>query len=600
MTTKTLPLSSWQPTTLKEMQSLGWEQADVILFSGDAYVDHPSFGTAIIARVLEAHSFKVAIVAQPNWKDDLRDFKKMGKPRLCFAATAGAMDSMINHYTANKRLRSDDAYTPGGKSGFRPDRALTVYSQILKNIFPEVPLVIGGIEASMRRLTHYDYWNDKLHPSILFDTAADFLVYGMGEKAIVEICQQLQAGKKPKELKSIPQTAVLFDSFDEVKSTYNNDFVKLYSHQECEKDKRLFAKNYVRIEKESVKRYSSRIVQQHNDKVVVVNPPNPFLKEDEMDSIYDLPFTRLPHPKYKKRGEIPAYQMIRHSVTSHRGCFGSCAFCAISAHQGKEISSRSQDSIMKEVEKITEMPDFTGHITDVGGPTANMYGMKGFDDKKCEECKRISCLWPKRCSNLNHNHSAILSIYQKIRQEKNVKKLSIGSGIRYDLFMEEGSLISNKNEHKSYFETLIKYHVSGRLKVAPEHTEEKVLKSMRKPDFHLFISLQKAFESLNQREKTNYQLIPYLISAHPNCSKEDMLALQKKMKKIGIKPAQVQAFTPSPMTASTVMYYTGLDLQTLKPLYVAKSQEARKKQHELFFWYKNEKDSEIKNKKRSN
>jgi uncharacterized radical SAM protein YgiQ len=590
MTTKPFPLSSWQPTTLKEMRALGWEQPDVILFSGDAYVDHPSFGTAIIARVLESYSFKVAIVPQPNWKDDLRDFKKMGKPKLCFAVTAGAMDSMINHYTANKRLRSDDAYTPGGEPGFRPDRALTVYSQILKNLFPDVPLVIGGIEASMRRLTHYDYWNDKLHPSILFDTAADFLVYGMGEKTIVEICRKLQAGKKPKELKNISQTAVLFDSYEEVKKSFKSDFVKLYSHEECLKDKVLFAKNYINIEKESVNRFSNRLAQKFKDITVVVNPPNPLLTEKEMDSIYDLPFTRLPHPKYKKRGEIPAYQMIRHSVTSHRGCFGACAFCAISAHQGKEISSRSEDSIMIEVEKITEMPDFTGHITDVGGPTANMYAMKGIDDKKCADCKRISCLWPKLCSNLNSNHSAILSIYQRVRQEKEVKKLSIGSGIRYDLFMDEGNSISNKNKHKAYFETLVKYHVSGRLKVAPEHTEETVLKNMRKPGFHLFIALQKAFQALNQKEKTNYQLIPYLISAHPNCNKEDMLALQKKMKTIGIKPTQVQAFTPSPMTASTVMYYTGLDLQTLKPLYVAKSKEARKMQHDLFFWDKREND----------
>ncbi len=588
-----LPINSWHPTTIKEMRRKGWEQADVVLFTGDAYVDHPSFGAALIARVLESKGYKVAIIAQPNWQDDLRDFKKMGTPRLCFAVTAGAMDSMVNHYTANNRLRSDDAYTAGGEAGFRPDRASVVYSNILKDIYPDIPIVVGGIEASMRRLTHYDFWEDKLHHSLLLDSQADILVYGMGEKPMIEICDALDKGSSLSEMRKISQTVIALDSLKEVEEEYGTDFIQIASHKDCVRDKRIFAKNFQLIDKETSKRVSQRIVQESGEKHIVVNPSNPPLETKEIDSFYDLDFTRLPHPKYNKRGEIPAYTMIRHSINSHRGCFGGCSFCAIAAHQGKEVSSRSEESILKELKKTTKMPDFKGHITDVGGPTANMYKMKGVDDKVCAVCTKYSCIYPRVCSNLDTDHSALLKLYDKVQQHHSVNKLSIGSGIRYDLFLGADEKTKRKYKHKEYFENLVKNHISGRLKVAPEHTEDHVLRSMRKPSFNAFLELKEAFSKLNKKMDTAYQIVPYLISAHPNCELQDMVSLTEKMQEIGIQPTQVQAFTPTPMTAATVMYYSGLDIKTLKPIFVAKKQSLRKQQHSLFFWHRKEVRSSI-------
>lgn len=568
--------SRFLPTSKKEIEALGWAQADIILFTGDAYVDHPSFGAAVVGRVLEKAGYKVAIVPQPNWRDDLRDFRKLGVPRLFFAATSGSMDSMVNHYTANKRLRSDDAYTPGGKSGFRPDYAVKVYSQIIKRFYPSIPLVIGGVEASLRRLTHYDYWEDKLHPSILVDSGADLLVYGMGEKPIVEIAQRLDNGDKVESITDIPQTAYLLTK-DYIPE---KEQITLNSYEDCLKYPVKFGANFRVIEEESNKMSSNRLVEPFGDKVVIVNPPYPVATTAEMDSWWDLPYTRAPHPRYKGK-PIPAWDMIKLSVNIHRGCFGGCSFCTISAHQGKFVSSRSEDSIINEVNKIALDPEFKGYLSDLGGPSANMYRMQGNDLKICAKCKRPSCIFPKICNNLQTSHEPLLKLYKKVRELPHIRKVSIGSGIRYDLFCD-WSIESNR----SYFETVLRYHVSGRLKVAPEHTDDDVLKYMRKPSFKLFEDLKVKFDSINRIHSLNQQIIPYFISSHPGCSLENMKSLAGKMEKMRIQPEQVQDFTPTPMTLASTIFYTGVDPYTGKPVFVERTKEGKLKQREHFFWYK--------------
>jgi uncharacterized radical SAM protein YgiQ len=571
-------IDSFLPTSKKEMDALGWEQADVILFSGDAYIDHPSFGAAVIGRLLERSGYKVAIVPQPNWRDDLRDFKKLGIPRLFFAVTSGSMDSMVNHYTANKRLRSDDAYTAGGKAGFRPDYAVTTYSKIIKNIFPDTPLIIGGVEASLRRLTHYDYWADKLFPSILVDSKADMLVYGMGEKTIVEIAHKLDSGVSIKELINIPQTAFI----KEVLPTYNDgfDIVNLHSFEDCLKHPARFGENFKNIEVESNRINAKRIAEAVNGSLVVVNPPHPIPSTQEMDSYWDLPYMRSPHPRYYGK-PIPAWEMIKFSVNIHRGCFGGCSFCTISAHQGKFVSSRSEKSILKEVEKIALMPDFKGYLTDLGGPSANMYRMKGIDQKMCEKCKKPSCVFPSICNNLNHDHKPLLDLYRKVRSVKGVKKAFIGSGIRYDLFADWSN-----STNREYFEELVLHHVSGRLKVAPEHTEDDVLKYMRKPSFKLFGELKVKFDIINRKNLLNQQLIPYFISSHPGCTQQHMQKLANTMESMKIQPEQIQDFTPTPMTLASTIFYTGIDPYKDKTVFVERSKEGKIKQREHFFWYK--------------
>ncbi|MHC1708380.1 MAG: YgiQ family radical SAM protein [Bacteroidales bacterium] len=578
-----IPLTSWLPTTREEILKRGWEELDIILFSGDAYVDHPSFGTAVIGRFLEKHGYKVAIVPQPNWRDDLRDFKKLGRPRLFFGVAAGNMDSMVNHYTAARRLRSDDAYSPGGQSGFRPDYPTIVYSNILKDLYPDTPLIIGGIEASLRRFTHYDYWQDSLKPSILFDSNADLLVYGMGEKAVLEIARSLEKGNPLTTLTTIPQTAFFTES-----SSQFPDAIMLPSLQECEKDDRTFARAFTRIETESNKISARILMEPYDKKVLVVNPPYPVTGEKEMDSFYDLPYTRMPHPRYNKRGPIPAYEMIRHSVNLHRGCFGGCTFCTISAHQGKFISSRSEKSIINEVEQVTNMPDFKGYISDLGGPSANMYKMQGINLEICGKCSRPSCIFPSRCKNLNTDHRPLISIYDKAVALKGIKKVFIGSGVRYDLFIDRPKDESSQNSYQEYFEKLVKRHVSGRLKVAPEHTSEKVLQVMRKPSFQLFHSLKQRFEEINRKSGLNQQLIPYFISSHPGCRLQDMAELAEETRKLGYKLEQVQDLTPTPLTLASVMYYTGLDPYTMKPIYVARTKKDKDEQKRFFFWYKPE------------
>lgn len=581
-------LEKWLPVGRKEMEMRGWDAPDVILVSGDAYVDHPSFGTAVIGRILEAEGVHVVVLPQPNWQDDLRDFKKLGVPRLFFAVTGGCMDSMVNHYTAAKRRRSDDAYTAGGKAGFRPDYATTVYSRILKKLYPEVPLIIGGIEASLRRVTHYDYWSDTLMPSILTDSGADILFYGMGEKSLVEFVRLLQRGVEVHKLTTIPQTAFLRKKEQPYATNPRWEELVLASHEECLGDKKTYALNFKHIEEESNKLAARRLIQHTGDHQVVINPPWPPLTEKEMDRIYDLPFTRMPHPRYHGKGPIPAYEMIRHSVNIHRGCFGGCAFCTISAHQGKFVSSRSPASVLREVETVTRMEDFKGYISDIGGPSANMYRMQGFNPDLCAKCTRPSCIWPAICKNLDTNHQPLTDLYRQVRNYPGVKKVFIGSGIRYDLFLHITGKEKTDKANREYLRELIRHHVSGRLKVAPEHTSAEVLRLMRKPSFDLFLELNRQFLQINRDENLNQQLIPYFISSHPGCRPEEMADLAVITKQLEFRLEQVQDFTPTPMTLATEIYYSGYHPYTLEKVYSARTLEQRQKQRQFFFWYKKE------------
>ncbi len=563
------------PTSKREIEKLGWDYIDVIIFSGDAFIDHPSFGTAVISRVLQREGYRVAVVPQPNWRDDLRDFKKLGKPRLFFGVNAGAMDSMVNHYTANKRLRSDDAYTPGGVASFRPDYAVKVYSNILKDLFPDVPIVIGGIEASLRRLTHYDYWQDKLLPSILIESKADYLIYGMGERPVVAIANAIEKGGN---IYDTPQIAFIAkkDSFDVNPSTT----ILLNSFEQCQLDKISFIENFNHIELEANKLNALTIVEPYRNLYVVVNPPYPPANEKEMDSYYDLPFTRLPHPRYEGK-VITSFDMIKNSINIHRGCFGGCSFCTIAAHQGRFIQSRSEKSIISEINKLVTMPYFKGIISDIGAPTANMYKMGGKDIRLCEKCQRKSCLFPKRCMNLDNSHNRLLALYSSIAKIKGVRRSFIGSGIRYDLFIDEKGYIDTSSY--PYLKELITKHTSGRLKVAPEHTEDSVLRLMSKPGFDLFRKLRIEFDKITLEENLKYQLVPYFISSHPGCTFSDMKALSKNTALRGLYMEQVQDFTPTPMTASSVMFYTSLDIKTMKPIFVEKSQIEKKRQKSYFF-----------------
>lgn len=579
-------LTDWLPTTKKEVELRGWDELDVIIFSGDAYVDHPSFGAAVIGRILEAEGLRVAIVPQPNWRDDLRDFKKLGRPRLFFGVSAGCMDSMVNKYTANKRLRSDDAYTPDARPDMRPEYPSIVYTQILKKLYPDVPVFLGGIEASMRRLTHYDYWQDRVRPSILCDSGADLLIYGMGEKPVVELARRMQQGLP---LDNIPQIAYLTHEVHP-----QEDDITLYSHEECLKDKKKEAANFRYIEEESNKYAASRILQTVGKQVVVVNPPYPPLTTEELDHSFDLPYTRLPHPKYKGK-RIPAYDMIKHSINIHRGCFGGCAFCTISAHQGKFIVSRSKESILKEVKAVMELPDFKGYLSDLGGPSANMYRMHGTNQELCKKCKRPSCIHPKVCPNLNTDHRPLLDIYHAVDALPGIKKSFIGSGVRYDLLLHESKDPQVNQSTRQYTRELIARHVSGRLKVAPEHTSDRVLSVMRKPPFAQFETFKKIFDRINREEGLRQQLIPYFISSHPGCHEEDMAELAVITKRLDFHLEQVQDFTPTPMTVSTETWYTGYHPYTLEPVFSAKTQREKLAQRQFFFWYKPEERRNIVN-----
>ena len=579
---KNYNLTDWLPTTKKEVELRGWDQLDVILFSGDAYVDHPSFGAAVIGRMLEAQGLKVAIVPQPNWRDDLRDFKKLGRPRLFFGISAGCMDSMVNKYTARKRMRKEDAYTPDGRHDMRPEYPSIVYTQILKKIYPDVPIILGGIEGSLRRLTHYDYWEDRVRESILIESGADLLIYGMGEKPLTELCRRLK--EDPKLPTDVLQTAYICKETDFVST--DNDLV-LHSHEECLRDRKKEAENFRHIEEESNKYAASRIIQGCGNKLVVVNPPFPPMTQGELDMSFDLPYTRLPHPKYKGK-RIPAYEMIKFSVNLHRGCFGGCAFCTISAHQGKFIVSRSKESIMKEVKTITQMPDFKGYLSDLGGPSANMYAMHGKNQELCKKCKRPSCVHPKICPNLNTDHSPLLDIYHSVDALPGIKKSFIGSGVRYDLLLHDTKDPKINKINEEYTKELIVNHVSGRLKVAPEHTSDKVLYVMRKPPFEQFYQFKRIFDRLNKEHNMRQQLIPYFISSHPGCTEEDMAELAVITKNLDFHLEQVQDFTPTPMTVATEAWYTGYHPYTLEPIFSAKTPNEKLAQSMFFFWYKPE------------
>ncbi len=582
-------LTDYLPTTKKELELRGWDELDVILFSGDAYIDHPAFGAAVIGRLMEAQGLKVAIVPQPNWRDDLRDFKKLGRPRLFFAVTAGNMDSMVNHYTANKRLRSDDAYSPDGKPHFRPDYATITYCNILKKLYPEVPVLIGGIEASLRRFTHYDYWSDKLMPGILMDSKADLLVYGMGEKPLMGILSALKSGKSFAEIRDVPQTAYLTKAVADHPTWKTKELV---DHDTCLKDKKLYASNFKYIEVESNRYDADRLIQRNGNKYIVVNPPFQPLTQGELDASFDLPYTRLPHPKYRGK-TIPAFEMIKFSVNLHRGCFGGCAFCTISAHQGKFIVSRSKESIVNEVKQITKMPDFKGYLSDLGGPSANMYEMRGIDMEICKTCMKPSCIHPKVCFNLNTDHTPLLDVYRAVDQLPGIKKSFVGSGIRYDILLSDVKDKKANESHTAYTRELITKHVSGRLKIAPEHSSDKVLKLMRKPGFEYFQKFKEQFDQINREKGLNQQLIPYFISSHPACEPEDMADLAIRTKEMNFKLEQVQDFTPTPMTLATEIYYSGYHPYTLEQVYTPKTKEEKLNQRMFFFWYKPEYKKDI-------
>ncbi len=593
-------LTDWLPTTKKEVELRGWDTLDVILFSADAYVDHPSFGAAVIGRILEAEGLRVAIVTQPNWRDDLRDFKKLGRPRLFFGIAPGCMDSMVNKYTANRRLRSEDAYTPDGRHDLRPEYPTIVYTQAIKRFYPDVPVVLGGIEASMRRVTHYDYWQERLRKCILADSGADMLIYGMGERPVTELCRRMLAQMQEDETFSlrthtlptdILQTAYLTRK-DDVPGGIQPDDILLHSHEECLADRRKQAENIRHVEEESNRLKAHRILQPVDGRTVVVNPPYPPMTQPELDHSFDLPYTRLPHPKYKGK-RIPAYEMIKFSVNIHRGCFGGCAFCTISAHQGKFISSRSKDSILREVEAITRMPDFKGYLSDLGGPSANMYGMGGRDTALCSRCSRPSCIHPKICPNLNTDHRPLLDIYRAVDALPGIRKSFIGSGVRYDLLLRRTGDEALDRGTRDYTGELIRHHVSGRLKVAPEHTSAKVLRLMRKPPFEQFYEFKRIFDRINRECGLKQQIIPYFISSHPGCTEEDMAELAVITKQLDFHLEQIQDFTPTPMTISTETWYTGYHPYTLEPVFSARTPREKLAQRMFFFWYKPEERTRI-------
>lgn len=583
-----LKITDWLPVTKEELDKRGWDEVDVIIITGDAYVDHPSFGGAVIGRILEDEGLRVALLPQPNWRDDLRDFKKLGKPRLFFGITSGCMDSMVNHYTAFRRRRSDDAYTPGGKAGFRPDYACSVYSKIIKQLFPDTPVILGGVEASLRRTTHYDYWSDELRPSILEDSGADLLVFGMGDISIRQIARALQQGRSISGLQEIPQTAFLVSDRRKLPVVKSWEDLELPSHEACLASRKQVATHFTLFETDSNMLRQKRLLQKTGKHWLVMNPSAGPITTAALDASFELPYTRLPHPRYSKRGIIPAYEMIRFSINIHRGCFGGCSFCTISAHQGKFISSRSEESVLAELKKVAALPGFRGHVSDLGGPSANMYGMTGRTLAPCERCRRPSCIYPSRCPNLQTDHKRLLDLYQRAMATNGVTKITIGSGVRYDMLVGASADESRKNHHAEYLRQLIRFHVSGRLKIAPEHTSDEVLKRMRKPSFRHYAAFLAQFQKISREAGLKQEVIPYFISSHPGCRLQDMAHLAAETKKLGLHLEQVQDFTPTPLTLSSVMYYCGFDPYTGEKLTIAREIEDKQAQNRFFFWYKKE------------
>ena len=561
------------PVNRGDMEKRGWDQLDFLYISGDAYVDHPSFGHAIIMRVLENAGYKVGIIAQPNWQGT-KDFKRLGRPRLGVLVSAGNIDSMVNHYTAAKKRRSEDLYSPGGKAGMRPDRATIVYCNRIREVFGDIPILIGGVEASLRRFAHYDYWDDKVRRSILLDSRADILMYGMGERQIVELADCLDSGMDVKDITYIKGTCYLSDTDDIF------DSVKIPSYEECIESKKAYAEATKLQHLEQNPYRGKTVVQKHGDKYLVQNPPQEPLSREELDRTYDLFYMKNYHPMYEKHGGVPAITEVKFSIASSRGCFGSCNFCALAFHQGRIVTSRSQESIIKEAVEMTKMPDFKGYIHDVGGPTAN------FRFPACKKqltqgaCKERQCLYPTPCKNMDISHKEYGELLEKLRGIKGVKKVFIRSGIRFDY------LINDKND--KFFYDLVKHHVSGQLKVAPEHISDNVLKYMGKPSNDVYKRFAEKYKKINEQLGKKQYLVPYLMSSHPGSTLMDAIRLAVYLKENGINPQQVQDFYPTPGTISTCMFYTGIDPMTGKSVYVPKDAKEKAMQRALLQFAKPE------------
>lgn len=569
------------PVTMEEMKERGWQQADFVLVTGDAYVDHHSFGTAIIGRLLERYGYKVAVLPQPDYKS-AEDFQRFGKPRLGFLINSGVVDSMVNNYSVFKHRRKTDEYAPGGKAGNRPDRAVIVYANRAKEAYKDVPVIIGGIEASLRRLGHYDYWSDKVRHSILLDSKADLLIYGMGERAIVEIAEALDSGIAARDITWVRGTCYRAKDLSIAESAGKESLKVLPSFDDISSDKKAYARSFAVQFKNNDSISAVTLAEKYTDTVYVVqNPPQPPLEREELDDIYNLPFENEWHPMYDDMGGIPAFKEIKFSVVSSRGCFGGCSFCALTYHQGRQVRSRSKESIVNEVKRLTQKEDFKGYIHDVGGPTANFRGPGCKKQLKSGVCTHRDCLYPAVCPNMTPDHSEYLDLLRAVRAVDGVKKVFIRSGIRYDYLMAD----PNCDE---FIDELCRYHISGTLKVAPEHISDRVLYYMRKPSKKVFLDFDKKYKQTNKRLGKKQYLIPYLISSHPGSTLEDAVELAVFLKEYGFVPDQVQDFYPTPGTLSTCMYYTELDPLTMKPVYVAKNMEEKRMQRALIHYNKKE------------
>lgn len=560
-------MTDFLPVSLEDMKKRGWEQLDFIYVSGDAYVDHPSFGHSIVTRLFENLGFKVGMISQPDWKS--KDaFMKLGMPKIGFLVSSGNIDSMVNHYTASKKKRNDDVYSPGGKAGHRPDRAVIVYCNRIREAYGNVPIIIGGIEGSLRRFAHYDYWDDRVRNSILIDSSADLLIYGMGEKPIMELANLLSYGMNIKEIKNLRGTCYISDNLEGLE-----DYIALPSYEQVSKDKMEYAKSFkIQFEEQDPIR-GKGMLQKHGVKYIVQNPPAMPLTTEELDMVYSLPYTRKIHPVYKKSGGIPAFKEVEFSITAHRGCFGGCSFCALNFHQGRIIQPRSEESILKEAELFTKTPGFKGYIHDVGGPTANFRKPSCKKQLKHGVCKNRQCLYPTPCPNLEVDHSEYVKILRKLRRIKGVKKVFIRSGVRYDY------LLCDKNTE--FFNELVKYHISGQLKVAPEHVSNKVLGQMGKPNRELYDKFVDKYFDINKKNNMNQYLVPYLMSGHPGSDLHAAIELAEYIRDMGYNPEQVQDFYPTPGSLSTAMYYTGINPLTGKKVYVPKSAEEKSMQRAL-------------------
>jgi uncharacterized radical SAM protein YgiQ len=571
-------IDDYLPINKNDMEKRGWERPDFVVVTGDAYVDHPSFGAAVISRVLENIGFKVGIIAQPNWKN-LNDIKSLGRPRLGFLVTSGNLDSMVNHYTVSRRLRDKDSFSPGGKTGLRPDRATIVYCNLIRQAYKKMPIIIGGVEASLRRFAHYDYWSDKVRRSILIDSTADLLVYGMGENQIREIANNLNDGLDIQYISHIPGTCFITE---ELENLY--DYRVIPSFEEIENDGKDFARAFKIQYEEQDPIYGKVLVQKHREKYLVQNPPTPPLKRYELDKVYSLPYQRDYHPSYEKLGGVPAIREVKHSIISERGCFGNCSFCSLAFHQGRMVRSRSHESIIEEAEKIIKDKDFKGYINDVGGPTANFRHAACEKQAKKGVCKDKQCLFPKPCANLKVDHKDYLDLLRKLRKLPDVKKVFIRSGLRYDYIM------ADKDEE--FFKELCMHHVSGQLKVAPEHISDEVLELMGKPKRKVYEGFVKKFTRINKDINKKQFIVPYLMSSHPGSTLKSAIQLAEYLRDIGYYPEQVQDFYPTPGTLSTCMYYTELDPRTMKPVYIPKGKLEKAMQRALL-QYRNPKNYDL-------